>query len=398
MHSLRILYLSWRDAEHPEAGGSEAFVERTSEHLCALGDEVTIFASRAKGLSAQARHGAVYVRRRGGHFSCYPAGLAYVVRHRHDFDVIIDVQNGLPFWSPLVTRLPVVNLLHHLHRAQWETVFGRYWGRLGWLLESRVAPLVYRRSRYVTVSDSTRRELAGLGVHPSRVTVVHNGNDKPAHMERYEAIHPSPTPRLIVLCRLVPHKQVEYAIDVLARLRDEYPDLALDIVGAGYWQQRLVAHARDRGVADAVVFHGFVDEESKHRLLAHSWVMLLPSAKEGWGLTIVEAGLHAVPAVAFRSAGGPTDSIRQWRTGVLADDLDDMVEATRTLLSDGCRRAAMGEAAKRWAGSFDWERSAVRLRQVLLAAHTGKAQHVPADVGEDVLWNDEEKTTGSGRS
>ncbi len=39
----------------------------------------------------------------------------------------------------------------------------------------------------------------------------------------------------------------------------------------------------------------------------------MPSLKEGWGLVVVEAGVHGTPTVAFRGAGGPADSIRRRR-------------------------------------------------------------------------------------
>jgi hypothetical protein len=78
---------------------------------------------------------------------------------------VVDVQNGVPFLSPLVRRrTPVVNLVHHVHREQWGVVFGPTVARAGWFLESKVAPRVYGRSRYVAVSESTRDELGGLGV------------------------------------------------------------------------------------------------------------------------------------------------------------------------------------------------------------------------------------------
>src|SRR4051794_7820222 len=171
----------------------------------------------------------VRIVRRGGRLGVYPRALAHVLRHRPR--LVVDVQNGLPFCSTLVTRAPVTVLVHHVHREQWPIVFGRLGGKLGWWLESVVAPRVYRRSRYVTVSEATRSELAGLGVAPERVAIVPNGVEPVLHVPTPR----SPTPRLVVVGRLVPHKQVEHAIQVVARLRDRWPGVRLAVVGEGWW-------------------------------------------------------------------------------------------------------------------------------------------------------------------
>ena len=185
--ALRVLYLSWRDRENPEAGGSEVFVERTSEVMAALGCDVTIHAARFPGADARTKHGDVRVLRAGNRFTCYGAGLWHLLRHSHDYDVVIDVQNGVPFWSPLVSRVPVVAVVHHVHRDQWQSIFGARLARLGWFLESKAAPFVYRRCRYITVSKATRAELVELGVDAQRIDLVYSGNDHPRDLDSYAA-------------------------------------------------------------------------------------------------------------------------------------------------------------------------------------------------------------------
>src|SRR5690606_29841941 len=99
----------------------------------------------------------VRFRRRGGRFSVYLHALLAIARMRAD--VIVDVQNGMPFFSRLVARCPVLVLVHHVHREQWRTAVGPVLCRIGWWIESWLAPRFYRGSRYVTVSEVTRREL-----------------------------------------------------------------------------------------------------------------------------------------------------------------------------------------------------------------------------------------------
>ncbi|MEN3123112.1 MULTISPECIES: glycosyltransferase family 4 protein [Janibacter] len=362
---LRVLYLSWRDRENPEAGGAETFTERTSEVLTQQGHEVTIFTATFPGSAPRTRHGDVDVIRRGSKFSVYLHGMWHLLRHGHDYDVVLDVQNGVPFWSPLVTQVPVVNIVHHVHREQWTAVFGRKVARLGWLLESRVAPWVYRRSRYVTVSKSTRTELEELGVDPGRVDLVYSGNDRPADLDRFARLERTQAPTMLFLGRLVPHKHVEQAVDILASRAMSHPDLELHVVGGGYWEDSIAEHARARGVADRVHLHGFVPEERKHELLARAWVVVMPSHKEGWGLTIVEAGLHGTPAVAYGFAGGPSESIVHGRTGLLADSVGEFEDHVIRLVDDAVMRRDLGRTARLYASSFDWGRAGRRLESVI---------------------------------
>ena len=360
--ALRVLFLSWRDQEHPEAGGAEAFLDNVSQLLCARGHEVTIFTAAYEGAAAaQQSAGRAYVRR-GRRYSVYPRGAAHLLSHGGDYDVIVDIQNGVPFWAPAFSRTPVVNLVHHVHREQWPEVFGPVRSRIGWWLESRVAPRVYRSSHYLVVSRATRDDLAGLGVDVEQVSVVYSGKEEIpdlSHLPR------TSDPSIVVLGRLVPHKRVELALRAVAELRHRRPGLTLDVVGHGYWEPELRAEAARLGIEDAVRFLGFVDDADKQKLLATTWLNLLPSLKEGWGLAIVEAAAHGTPSVAFSTAGGTTESVLDGLTGRLVSSDDEFVTVVDELLGDTVARSSMGVAARVHATSFSWEATADAVEQVL---------------------------------
>jgi glycosyltransferase involved in cell wall biosynthesis len=232
---------------------------------------------------------------------------------------------------------------------------------VGWWVERRLAPRVYRRSTYVAVSRATEDELVELGVDRSRVRIVHNGTDAalPSHHPR------SPRPTICVVGRLVPHKQVEQAIDAVALLRPALPSLRLVVVGDGWWADELADHAAAAGVADAVELTGQVDEQRKHDLLAESWVMALPSLKEGWGLVIGEAAAHGVPTVAYASAGGTRESVADGESGVLVHTFAELVDALHRLLTDTELRACLGEGARARSALFTWEHARESFAHVL---------------------------------
>jgi glycosyltransferase involved in cell wall biosynthesis len=359
---VHVAFLTWRDTTHPDGGGSEVFVEAGGRELASRGHRVTLLCARHPGSARTEERDGVRLRRTGGRLTVYPRGLAWLLWHRRDVDVVVDVVNGLPFGSPLVRRRGVVALVHHVHAEQWRIIYPGLAGRVGWFVESRVVPLLYRGRPVLTVSDASARDLAAIGVDPAAITVVRNGlatAPPPLRVER-----PDP-PRLVVLSRLVPHKQIEHALAVLQKLSAELPDLRLDVVGDGWWHDRLVEAAADLGVTDRVTFHGHVSDARRDELVARAHVMLMPSVKEGWCLAVTEAGAQGTPSVAYARAGGVTESIRDGVTGRLVEDLDEMVAVVGDLLRDPERSAAMGAAAHAMAQTLTWSSCADRVEQVL---------------------------------
>jgi glycosyltransferase involved in cell wall biosynthesis len=244
----------------------------------------------------------------------------------------------------------VVVLVHHVHEEQWPTIYPDWRGRLGWWLESRVAPRVYRDCRYVTVSGASRAELLQLGVDAARIDVVHNGTDPAPPRQRPRAS----VPTVVCVGRIVPHKQVEHAVDAIALARLSLPDARLVIVGSGWWEPSLRDYVLERGLGEAVEFRGHVSEADKHAAYDEAWVLALPSLKEGWGLVVGEAAAHGVPAVAYRSAGGPTESVHDGHSGILVDGHADFCTVITSLLQNEAARTRLSTGATEAAGHFTW--------------------------------------------
>ena len=369
---MRIAFLSWRDTTHPDGGGSEVFVESVGRELTRLGHDVTLVCARHPGSAAREDVDGVRLRRLGGRLTVYLWGLAWLVRHRHHVDVVVDVVNGLPFASPLVRRRGVVALVHHVHAEQWRIIYPGWPGRVGWWVESRLVPLLYRGRPFLTVSVASARDLVAIGIAADTITVVRNGlSSSPPDVRPAE----SPTPRLAVLSRLVPHKQIEHAFTVISRLVDEFPELHLDVVGDGWWHDQLVSAAANQAVSDRVTFHGHVSDARRDELIGRAWVMVMPSVKEGWCLAVTEAGAQGTPSVAYASAGGVAESITDGVTGVLVTDVDEMAAAVRGLMRDEEWRSSMGEAARAKAATLTWDACATRTEQILDAeVRRGRAQ------------------------
>lgn len=366
-----VLLLCWRDTGHPQGGGSERYLERVGAQLAASGARVTYLTAMYPGAPRQQMVDGMRVLRVGGRLTVYLRILGLLLGARLGIgrlagyrpDVVVDTQNGVPFFARVVVRAPTVVLVHHCHREQWP-VAGPGLAQLGWFIESTLSPWVHRRNHYITVSAPSAAELIDLGVDPSRISVVRGGID-PVPGGIVDDAQPARRHRLIVVSRLVPHKQVEHALDVVAALRARGVDVHLDVLGNGWWSAELLSRTRELGLSDRVEFHGYVDETEKHRLLSHADIHLMPSRKEGWGLAVIEAAQHGVPTVGYRSSKGLTDSVVDGETGVLAADQAEFGAVVARLIDDPAEVARLGANAKRRASGYSWPATAEEFARVL---------------------------------
>ena len=361
---MRIAFLNWRDTANPEGGGSEVYVEEIAARLVERGHVVTIVCAAHDRAPAQDIRRGIRFIRRGSKLTVYSEARRLLRRGAlGPVDVVVDVQNGIPFLSPWTGTTPVVALVHHVHREQWPVVYDPLRSRIGWWVESTLAPWVYRRCRYVAVSTATRQELTRLGIDPARISVIRNGTPESSFGMGHR---PDPEPRILVLGRLVPHKRVEHVLEAAAALRDRWTGLRVAIVGDGWWAPSLHDRARELMVDDIVEFTGHVTDERKSEEIFRAWLLALPSLKEGWGLVVMEAASAGVPAVAYRSAGGVTESIVDGETGVLVDGgVSEFTSALDALLRDNEGRRAMGERARMRSQQFTWEQSVDQFERVL---------------------------------
>ena len=348
---MRIHMLAWRDTVHDRAGGSELVVHELADRLAKRGHDVTVFHGGPSAAPATYRSISV-----GGTYDQY-LRMPVAVRRRHPApDVIVDVSNGIPYFSPLWHRAPTVLIVHHVHTEQWGDQFGRPIAALGRWLESSLVPRVYRRTPVVVVSDSTRDALVALGVDHDRIDVVEMGvTIAPSRP------NPAPHPRFLVLGRLVPHKRVDLVLKCWERVRP-LTGGELVIVGAGPESDRL------RRLAGADVrFLGGIDDARKRRELGAAWLLVHAASHEGWGIVIMEAAAAGVPTVAF-DVPGVRDAVVDAVTGRLAATEDELVEHWVALATDAPTRSAMGRAAAARAGSFGWDRSVDQFETVLRRA------------------------------
>ena len=370
LSGLRIAIANWRDPWHPQAGGAERYAWEMACGLTQAGAEVHFLTARASGQARRETRDGIKIVRLGGRFTVYPMILCWLLARRRSFDAVLDCQNGIPFFTPLVlpAKVPVLCVVHHVHTAQFGVHFGRWMASVGRLLEGPAARLAYRRHACVAVSPSTvtamRERLGWTG----DIYLVPNGVARP----RTSAVARADATNLVWVGRLVPHKRAELLIPIAERMARRPPGdrQVLDVVGHGPAAGPLAAQVAAHGLDSVVRLHGFVAEQAKQALVAGSLLHLNTSQGEGWGLCVLEAAALGVPTVAY-DVDGLHDAVRDGQTGWLVRDgepLADVVDQALKELSDPDRRQAVAAACRRWAAQFDWGRSTARMAALIHAS------------------------------
>ncbi|WP_079130693.1 glycosyltransferase family 4 protein [Streptomyces sp. H-KF8] len=350
----RIVFLAHRDLDNPSAGGSELLVDRLADGLSRMGHQVTLLCG---GPATPVRDYRVVSA--GGAYSHFLRARSAFARQVGDCDLLVEVCNGMPYLAPMWHRGPTLCLVNHVHTDLWGMRFGGPLApaaRIGRRLEHWALTGARQNGLLVAVSPSTSDALHGIGVPRERIRVVHNGVEEPG-----PATGRSPEPLFVAVGRLVEYKRIDLLLRLWERVRPVTGG-RLVIVGDGPERERL-----QRLAGPGVEFTGHVSEAEKHRLLCAAWLLLHPSAVEGWGLVVTEAATRATPTVAF-DVPGLRDSVVDGETGVLARGESSFAAAWCTLALSGARRERMGETARQHAARFRWDRTVRQFRAVAAEA------------------------------
>ena len=363
--------VAWRDLGDREAGGSELHAHEIARRWAAAGIDVVLRTSVAGSGPERLRRDGYDVVRRSGRYKVFGTAPADTLLGRlGHIDGLVEIWNGMPFFSPLWWRGPRVAFLHHVHAEMWRMVLPPRLARLGETMEARIAPPIYRSTRVVTLSESSRDEIVALlGLRPDRISVVPPGVDasfSPGSVR-------SPDPLVVAVGRLEPVKRFDRLIEAMAELHAQRPDVTCVIVGEGSERRALEALCRQRRAEDYVSLPGRLGEGELVEMYRRAWVLASTSVREGWGMTVSEAAACGTPSVVSRIAGH-LDVVLEGETGYLVRDRHELVSSLRRLIDDEVLHARLSRRARQRSLELTWEATA----EGTLGALAGEVPTLPA--------------------
>ncbi len=359
LRTIRIV--AWRDLDDPEAGGSELHCDRFATRWAAAGLDVELRTSMVAGAARETARNGYKVVRWGGRYMVFPQVVSEAFRFPElRADGVVDIWNGMPFFSPLWAKGKRLTVLHHVHGEMWRMTLKSGFAAVGDAIERVVAPPLYRRTPVATLSASSRDEIVErLHLRADRVHVVEPGIES-----RYcPGGQRSEAPLIVAVGRLVPVKRYDLLFAAAAEARRTVQDLRLVVVGDGYERPRLERLRHDLAGDSWIELRGHVGDDELLDLYRSAWVVASASLREGWGMTLTEAAACATPSVATDIAGH-RDAVTDGVSGLLVAD-DGLGPALASVLSDAALRARLADGALTTSKRFDWDRTAAGLFSLL---------------------------------
>ena len=358
---MKILWINHRDPKHPQAGGAEVRLYEIGRRLVKMGHEVTVLCEKVDGLPSEEVLEGIKIKRIGGKASMHLLAPLYVKKHSHEYDVIIDdIAHALPWYSPLVTRKPIVAQIHHVHQ---DVVYIELFKLLAWIVSRAEKTIAKVYKHFIAVSQSTKEELVKrFGIDPDRIAVVPNGVD----LEKYRPGPKDPKPTMLWVGRIKKYKNLDHLLKAYKIVKQEVPDAQLIIIGTGDQEQAIKRLAKKLELRD-VYFLGKVSEEEKIRWMQRAWIIVSTSMVEGWGMTITEAAACGTPAVAY-NVPGLRDSVKDTETGILVEpgNIEQLAETLLLLLGDRKLRDELAENAYRYSQRYSWDRVTSEILKVIM--------------------------------
>jgi glycosyltransferase involved in cell wall biosynthesis/cellulose synthase/poly-beta-1,6-N-acetylglucosamine synthase-like glycosyltransferase/O-antigen/teichoic acid export membrane protein len=364
---LRILIFNWRDTKHRWAGGAEVYIHELSKRWVKMGHEVTVFCGNDNHCPRFETIDGVHIIRRGGFYTVYLwAFLYYRYRLSGKYDVIIDSENGLPFFTPLYSRRKCFLLIHHVHQEVFRKSLRPPLSWLALILERRIMPMAYKNTEVITVSPSSKADILDHKLTQKEPYVVYNGVDLAVCKPKRK----STRPLVLYLGRLTNLKSIPVLIGAAERILKKLPRVQFVIAGDGPARKKLMRMVQTMGLQKSIIFTGRVSEEQKVSLYQQAWIFVNPSLIEGWGITTIEANACGTPVVAS-NVQGLRDAVHNPHSGFLVPygNIEEFEKQISALLRNTKLRKKMSSESIAWAKNYDWDQSAERGIKILLGTH-----------------------------
>ncbi|MBR6147703.1 MAG: glycosyltransferase family 4 protein [Lachnospiraceae bacterium] len=371
---IKILALSWRDIRSPQRGGAEVHTYQMMKCLDEQNYEFICFGPHYDGVIDYEKIDNITYIRKGNTFSVIFHAFSYYRKHRNEIDYVINQCNThnffTRFWVPSKKR---IFYIHQLTREIWDINVHFPFSKIGKYLEN--LSLKLNKNDYtITVSESTKRDLIGLGFNPDKIVIIYNAVDN-SIIKEFIDDNKDANQDFIYVGRYSKYKGIDAAVEAFGMLHKKHPNSKLRIVGKediSYIDKVLLPMANQYGLKVGnndtcdIVLCGFVPEEEKLQLMEISRALLFPSIREGWGIIVSEAAARGTPSIVYNSPG-VRDAVNFGQAGYLCKS-NNSYELSRLMLetienTEGYQM--MRQNALGYVRRFNWNKNREELERMI---------------------------------
>lgn len=373
---MTILSLSWRDIKSPVSGGAEVHTHEMLSRVNHKKYRIIHLSALYEGLSASENIDEVNYIRKGNIFSVIWYAMVFYKRNRRYIDCVLEQCNTHRFFTPLwVKKEKRIFYIHQLTREIWDIMMKFPMNKVGKFMENFLLH-INRKDYTITVSQSTKNDLVESGYKSGKIFIIPNGvSFIPWEPEAFKTKEIVPT--FVYVGRYARYKGIDVAVEAFGKFKKERTDAKLWILGRKndqYISECLLplCSTYDLSWGEAgdekadIISWGFVSEQEKLNLLSRATALLFPSAREGWGIPITEAGDVGTPSIVFNSPG-IRDAVDFGKAGYLCNKNDAnglleqmMLVIQKSDLYDEKRRRAYDFSVR-----FQWEKNGALFESVL---------------------------------
>lgn len=408
---MKILWLTWKDRQHPLAGGAELVNEELAKRLAADGHEVVFVVGGFKGAASretitvsatpvevaetpvpedklhveltrtfldilpqfkppkipkvpspqeEAPSAAYMIIRLGNRWNVYLQTRRYYKQHLQGWaDIVIDEVNTVPFFAKWYVRERNIIFAHMLCRQIWFYEMFLPLNIIGYLLEPIYLWLL-RDREVITVSESTKRDLTKFGFKAEKIHIISEGIEESPLPELPSASDKFPKPTLLSLGSIRSMKRTLDQIKAFEIAKQTIPDLELIVAGdsQGRYGHKVLEAIGSSPYSQSIQYKGRVTGAAKLDLMRRAHLILVTSVKEGWGLIVTEASSHGTPAVVY-NVDGLRDSVRDGETGLVTrtNTPQTMADTIVELLHDQTGYGSLRQKGWQWSKSINFDQS-----------------------------------------
>lgn len=356
---MNILWFTWKDLKHPEAGGAEVLNEEHAKRLAKDGHHVTLLVGGFKG----GRHTEVIngytVIRVGNKYNLFWEAFRYYRRHLRGWDdLVIEEINTAPFMTQWYTKNPRVIYMYQTCRKIWFHEIAFPMSIIGYVAEPLYLWLM-RKNTLFTESKSTKDEAMKFGFNSKKIHII------PVGIEVSGAKRTSPEPAdkfkdptILSLGTIRSMKQTLHQIKAFEIAKQLQPNLKMKLAGAavGAYGADVLAYLKNSPYTNDIEYLGRVDARAKKTLMSRAHLITVTSIKEGWGLIVTEAGYYGTPAVVY-NADGLRDSVIHNKTGIICrhNSPEDLAHQIFALINNKKRYKIMQKNVMTYSRKFTFD-------------------------------------------
>lgn len=292
--------------------------------------------------------------------------LARMIAQREDFDVI-HAHDWLTFLAGMEAKSATGKpLIAHMHATEFDRTGHGSINENVYAIERRG---MHTADRVVAVSGYTKQMLVDkYAMADKKVEVVHNGIDaddavvvtkREAHVHELKK---SGSSIVLFVGRLTLQKGPDYFLRMARRVLEHKKDVVFVVSGAGDMERQIMDEAAYLGIADRVLFVGFLRNHALARMYAMADLVVMPSVSEPFGIVPLEALLNGTPVLLSKQSG-----VREVvKNALVADfwDTEEMANKILAVVSHDSLQQTLIEGGKSEAQNIQWQRAAARCMMI----------------------------------